>query len=331
VGITDEPEAIDVDVTSPLGQQFLKGTLHHLKQNRIQIIRLDAVGYAIKKAGTSCFFVEPEIYSFLDGLRTYATSLGLTLLPDMHVRPELQTRLAARGYWIYDYVLPLLVLHTFFERSSEKLQRHLRHAPRRQFTMLDAHDGIPVQPDLDGVLTTDESKAVVDRLRQRGANLSRLHAWEQRGRDFDAHQVNITYYSALGADDDAYIAARAIQLFAPGVPQIYYVGLLAGGNDLDAVDRTGDGRAINRHTYTPGEITAAVKKPVVQRLIRLIRFRNGHSAFQGRFQVRETSDRRISLTWDHNRSFCTLEVDLETFRSEISYREDKGTVTSFKA
>ena len=49
--------------------------------------------------------------------------------------------------------------------------------------------------------------------------------------DVDVHQLNCTYCAALGEDDDRYIAARAIQLFARGVPQIYYVGLLAGLND----------------------------------------------------------------------------------------------------
>jgi sucrose phosphorylase len=29
--------------------------------------------------------------------------------------------------------------------------------------------------------------------------------------DFDVHQINCTYYSALANDDDAYLAARAIQ------------------------------------------------------------------------------------------------------------------------
>ena len=69
-------------------------------------------------------------------------------------------------------------------------------------------------------------------------------------RNVDVHQLNITYYSALDADDERYLAARAIQLFAPGVPQIYYVGLLAGANDHAAVQATGEGRAINRHDYS---------------------------------------------------------------------------------
>ena len=97
----------------------------------------------------------------------------------------------------------------------------------------------------------------------------------------DVHQLNCTYYSALGEDDERYLAARAIQLFARGVPQIYYVGLLAGANDHAAVERTGEGRAINRHDYTSDEIEAALDRSVVRRLIDLVRLRNTHPAFEG--------------------------------------------------
>ena len=53
-----------------------------------------------------------------------------------------------------------------------------------------------------------------------------------------------------------YLVARAIQCFVPGIPQIYYVGLLAGGNDMDLLRRTGVGRDINRHYYTPTNCSA---------------------------------------------------------------------------
>jgi sucrose 6(F)-phosphate phosphorylase len=82
------------------------------------------------------------------------------------------------------------------------------------------------------VLDLDSAERVVAACLARGANLSRILSTAHLQKPgFDAHQINITYYSALGADDDAYLAARAIQLFAPGIPQIYYVGLLAGEND----------------------------------------------------------------------------------------------------
>ncbi len=364
VGFEGEPEQIDLDVHSPLVQQFIHDTLRHLKDQHIRIVRLDAVAYVNKKAGTSCFFVEPDLYNFLDDLYAYAGSLGLTLLPEVHIHYTLQARLADHGYWVYDFVLPFLVLHTLFTASSSILQAYLTHCPRKQITMLDCHDGIPVQPDMDGILTTAQSRAVVDRLVARGADVSPLHTREEHpsegatgpvgttgpgaatGSDFNAHQVDITYYSALDADDDAYLAARAIQFFAPGIPQVYYVGLLAGQNDHEAVARYGDYRAINRHNYTVGEVEAAVGKPddpssdqsaghmvqsagnVVQRLFRLIRFRNTFPAFDGTFAVRETPPDRLSLAWDHGDASCTLDVDLKTHRARITYQQGAGPRTT---
>ena len=73
--------------------------------------------------------------------------------------------------------------------------------------------------------------------------------------------------------------------FAKGVPQIYYVGLLAGLNDRAAVARSGEGRAVNRHDYTRKEIDDALRQPVVIGLLELIRLRNTHPAFDGTLDV----------------------------------------------
>ena len=56
----------------------------------------------------------------------------------------------------------------------------------------------------------------------------------------------------LNGNYDAYLDARAIQFFSPGIPQVYYVGLLAGENDFNAPEKSGDGREINKHNYTIG-------------------------------------------------------------------------------
>ncbi len=79
--------------------------------------------------------------------------------------------------------------------------------------------------------------------------------------NLDLYQVNCTFYDALGGRDDEYLIARALQFFAPGVPQVYYGGLLAGSNDLDLLRRTGVGRDINRHYYTPAELNDAAATP----------------------------------------------------------------------
>ena len=51
-------------------------------------------------------------------------------------------------------------------------------------------------------------------------------------------QINTTFYSALGDDDQKYFMARLLQVFAPGIPQVYYVGMLAGKNDLELLEKT---------------------------------------------------------------------------------------------
>lgn len=328
-GQRDWSEQIDLDVGSPLTWQWLTGELRFLREQAIRIVRLDAVGYVVKKPGTSMFFVEPELYEFLDRLHAFAASIGLDLLPEVHAPFAIQARLAGRGYWVYDFVLPLLVLHTLETGSSQKLRAHLAASPARQFTTLDCHDGIPVQPDLDGVLDVRESRAVVDRLLARGANLNRLLHTHGRAGDFDAHQVNCTYYSAVDADDDAYLAARAIQLCAPGIPQVYYAGLLAGENDYAAVEGTGEGRAINRPDYSRAEIDRALQKPVVQRLLRLIRFRNDHPA-TGPLRVLDSGDGALCLAWHSDSTACTLDVSLDTPAATLRTEDACGRVDELR-
>ncbi len=141
----------------------------------------------------------------------------------------------------------------------------------------------------------------------------------------DIHQLNSTYYSALDGDDERYVAARAIQLFAKGVPQIYYVGLLAGENDRTAVERTGEGRSINRHDFSSDEISQALRRPVVRRVLDLVRLRNTHPAFDGELCV-ETEGRTLRLRWsDRDGAALSLDVDLAVGRAVL---EDQDARTS---
>jgi sucrose phosphorylase len=218
-----------------------------------------------------------------------------------------------------------MILDTLITKSCPKLKEYLRTRPRRQFTMLDCHDGIPVKPDLDDLLSTSDARKLVDTCVRRGANLSLILSERHKDPDgFDVHQIRCTYYSALGCDDDAYLAARAIQFFAPGIPQVYYVGLLAGENDLEAVKLTGEGREINRHNFSVAEIGHAVRKDVVKRLLRLIRFRNEYEAFDGEFEVLGSAADEIRLSWRKGKKRCTLTVDLKTNKSAIEYLDDSS-------
>ena len=316
-------EQIDTDVNSKAGRGLISESLRFFASRGVKIVRLDAVGYVIKKAGTSCFMVEPEIYEFLDWVVSVASSHGLIVLPEVHDDYRTHEKLAARGYWSYDFVLPALVLHSLETRSALELGAHLSQSTQRQFTTLDCHDGIPIQPDLQGILKPAEMLRLVELVEQQGGNVNRILSDSHSNR-VDAHQLNCTYFAVLGCDDERYVAARAIQLFAPGVPQIYYVGLLAGDNDYDAIRRQDDGRAINRHDFTDEEIDQALKRPVVQRILRLIRLRHSHPAFEGALNVESHTATSLQFHWKRDANTCDLEVDLDSGLCVVTARDGKS-------
>lgn len=316
-GFGGRVEQIDLDLASTATRELIAGWFEWFAGHGVRIVRLDAVGYVVKKPGTSCFMVEPEIYEVLDWLVAAAAQHGIGVLPEIHDHHSTHQKLSAHGYWTYDFVLPGLLLHAFETGDVTRLADHLARSPGRQFTTLDCHDGIPVRPDLDDILEPTEMTALADAITTRGGNVNRILGETVGG--VDVHQLNCTYYDALDADDDRYLAARAIQLFSRGVPQLYYVGLLAGQNDHAAVQRTGDGRAINRHDYSEAEVGAALERPVVRRILELVRLRKEHPAFDGELAVTLEDIGRMRLTWsDGHDAAVELRVDVKRGVSSVS-------------
>ncbi len=318
-------DQVDIDVHSEAARALYARIIEFFHANHVSVVRLDAVGYVIKKPGTSCFFVEPEIFQFMDWIRDLAAKNDIELLPEVHAELATQLELVEHGYWIYDFILPYLILETLIKKHSTKLKDYLKIRPSHQFTMLDCHDGIPVKPDLNGYYNSAEVSDLVNICLQRGAGLSRVISEEHKDPNgFDVHQICGTYYSMLGADDNAYFAARAIQLFTPGIPQVYYVGLLAGENDFAAAARTGEMREINRHTYTLEEIEREVERPIVKRLMRLIEFRNTYPAFDGECTFDDCSDHELSITWTQDQLHTQLHINLTSNAVKITYVDEKS-------
>jgi sucrose phosphorylase len=291
-----------------------------LAERGAKVIRLDAFAYAIKRADTNCFFVEPEVWELLEWVRDLLAQRGVEVLPEIHEHYSIQQKLAEHGYWVYDFALPMILLHTLFTASNERLLAWLRICPRNQFTTLDTHDGIGVV-DVFGLLSEQEIEQVRDQLFNRQGNVKQVYNTAAYN-NLDIYQINCTYFSALGANDDAYILARAIQFFAPGIPQVYYVGLLAGENDIELVERTKNGRDINRHQYSSQEVAENVSRPVVRRLMNLMRFRNTHPAFSGEFEIDEVGNEgELHLSWHAGAARAELAADLKAHAFTIRYSD----------
>jgi sucrose phosphorylase len=137
--------------------------------------------------------------------------------------------------------------------------------------------------------------------------------------------VNSTFYSALGGDDSAYLAARCLQFFVPGIPQVYYVGALAGANDMALFASTGVGRDINRHHFIPSEIAERASSPVVASLLALMRFRNEHPAFAGRAKISHSSE-HIAIDWWSGGHWARMRCDAPSRSVRLSWTTASGDV-----
>jgi sucrose phosphorylase len=336
---TFTPKQIDINVEHPQGEAYLDCVLKTLAASGVSMIRLDAVGYAIKRAGSSCFML-PETFAFIDEIAALAKSHGLEVLVEVHSYYQRQIEIATRVDWVYDFALPPLLLHALLFNDASALRHWIEIRPTNAITVLDTHDGIGI---IDiGADATDRtnrpglvSSAALDQLVERIHDNSQGQSREATGAaasNLDLYQVNCTYYDALARDDNAYLIARAVQMFLPGVPQVYYTGLLAGENDMALLKKTRVGRDINRHFYTSDEVRAALQRPVVKQLIALIGFRNSHDAFNGRFscQTSNSSDGgdSLSLRWDSalNDAYVELQINFATHQ----WRVESGAAASGK-
>jgi sucrose phosphorylase len=327
---TFTPNQVDIDVTHPLGRDYLEDILRTFAAHGVRMVRLDAVGYAIKKAGTSCFMI-PETFAFIDDLSRRMRALGLEVLVEIHSHYRQQIDIAKRVDWVYDFALPPLVLHAFAFRTARHLDAWLRVRPLNALTVLDTHDGIGIvdigaergDGGLPGLVPPHELDELVDRIHAASGGSSRL-ATGAAASNLDLYQVNCTFYDALGRDDRRYLLARALQFFVPGVPQVYYVGLLAGENDVELLRRTGVGRDINRHHYAAGEVEAALARPVVGALCELIRLRNTHPAFGGEFGFRVAAESELLLEWQCGAERAELRIDFADDSYRLAITKDGG-------
>jgi sucrose phosphorylase len=317
-------QQIDLDVSDAQALRYLHGVLDRLAEAGVTMVRLDAVGYAVKTPGTSCFMTA-ETFAFIAELTAYAQGLGMEVLVEVHSHFQRQVEIGRQVDWVYDFALPPLVLHGLFCGDAEPLRRWLEIRPQNAICVLDTHDGIGVvdvgadqsDPQLAGLLDPGQVHALVEGIHERSGGASR-RATGEAASNLDLYQVNCTYYDALGRDDRRYLLARALQLFCPGVPQVYYVGLLAGENDLERLERTGVGRDVNRHAYTEDEVLAALERPVVHELCDLIRLRGTHPAFGGQARVLPGGPGELGFEWRAGAHVARLEADLRSGTYHIS-------------
>jgi sucrose phosphorylase len=329
VWTTFTPQQIDIDVGKQITREYLLGILDRFAAAGLSRVRLDAVGYAVKTPGRSCFMT-PETSRFIDEITSWCHQRGLRVLVEVHSYYRLQIEIAHQVDQVYDFALPPLVLHALTTGDPAPLLAWMKVRPGNAVTVLDTHDGIgiiDVGADGDdrsqaGLLTPAQIDQLVTTIHDNSGGTSRL-ASGAAASNVDLYQVDCTFYDALGADDQRYLLARALQLWVPGTPQVYYVGLLAGRNDMDLLRQTGVGRDVNRHHYTAAAVNDELRRPVVQALIGLIRFRNSHPAFDGVFEI-GASGAHLQAAWINGNQAARLVARLDTGEGLLQWTTPAG-------
>lgn len=314
---------MDLNIKSPLVQKFYRQTLETLAAYGANIIRLDAFAYAPKEVGSRNFLNDPGTWELLAQITEMAEPYGIALLPEIHASygEGIYRTIAQKGYLVYDFFLPGLVLDAFEEKSAEMLAKwacEVIGSGMRTVNMLGCHDGIPLL-DLRGLLPEERIQRLIQTLVSRGGFVKDLH-----GAKNVYYQVNATYYSALGESDKKLALARAIQLFMPGKPQVWYLDLFAGKNDLAAMERAGAGghKEINRTNLTERDIAEGLQKPVVQKQLQLLRLRANCPAFHPEAEITVKAEgSRLFLCWRHAGHEALLEADLESCAFRAATRD----------
>ncbi len=318
---------MDLNIKSPLVWEFYDETLKKLKQYGAEIVRLDAFAYAPKEPGEKNFLNNPGTWELLERIKGLADRYELTLLPEIHAKYEekIHEKLAGQGYLTYDFFLPGLIIDALERKTNQYLIHWIKDLLEKNIrvvNMLGCHDGIPLL-DLKGLIPEEEIEELIHTVVARGGYVKDLH-----GAKNIYYQVNSTYYSALGEDDRKLLFARAIQIFMPGKPQVWYLDLLAGKNDYEAVKRAGAGghKEINRTNLTLAQVEEELTREVVQQQLILLRFRNLCPAFgfEARLQILESEPHKIRLKWENRGECALLEADLKTCCFEINAADHEG-------
>ena len=319
---------MDLNIKSPLVWEFYDDVLKSLAGYGAKIVRLDAFAYAPKEPGLKNFLNEPGTWDLLEQVQELADKYQLSLLPEIHASyaEKNYEMIASKGYMTYDFFLPGLIIDALESGNGELLEKWAKEIIAKDMkvvNMLGCHDGIPLL-DLKGLLPEERIQGLIDTIVGRGGMVKNLH-----GQKNMYYQVNATYYSALDANDDKMLMARALQLFMPGKPQVWYLDMFAGENDHEAVRKAGpDGhKEINRTNLSMEQMEDALKKEVVLKQLDMLRFRSKFPAFSFESNISIShQDGVLNFVWEKDGYTAQLKADLGQMKYEIVGKNPNGEV-----
>ncbi len=256
---TYSPDQIDINFANENVLLEIIDVILFYASKRARVLRLDAIGHIWKKLGTSCINLKETHYT-IQLIRAILNEIfpDILLLTQTNVPHKKNISYFGNGcnevQLVYQFALPLLVLHTFYTGDASRL---LEWASRIKnvsdktafFNVLATHDGLGFVP-VKTILTDKEITGIADNIKERGGFISYKTAKDGIK---EPYEINITYYNAIADSKNSeelnikkFIASQAIILSLLGIPGIYIHSLFGTENYLEGVEKTGKRRTINR-------------------------------------------------------------------------------------
>ena len=347
---TFSDDQVDLNFANPKVLLRMIDVLLFYVDQGADFIRLDAVGFLWKKAGTSSIHL-PETHKIIQLFRSIVEEVapGAILITETNVPHQDNISYFGDGtneaQMVYQFPLPPLVLHAIRTGNTSYLQKWANeiYLPTEEvsfFNFLASHDGIGLNP-IRGIIDEAEILDLVASIEKEGA----LVNYKQNpDGSFSPYEINTTYIDALSnqSDEDElrlkrFMVAHSILLTIIGIPAVYVQSILGGRNYYEGVEKTGANRTINRQKYKASEIcdsllkSGSFRNQVYRELQELIQLRRSEEAFHPNCAMRvlETNHATFGIVRDekvyvlHNMSdqAQTISLDAGTYINLLTKKE----------
>ena len=311
VWTTFSADQIDLNYASPEVLLEIVDLLLFYVERGAQFLRLDAIAYLWKEIGTPCIHL-PQTHhvvqlfrSVLDAVAPHVSLITETNVPHADNISYFGDGPAAReAHMVYNFALPLLVLHTFHIGDARTLSRWAASLSSSDgfqkpaganrgttfFNFLASHDGIGLNA-ARGILSEADIARLVERAQAHGGFVSMKANSDGTS---SPYELNINYFDALNDPNagepletqvNRFMCAQAIMLALAGVPGVYVHSLLGSRGWPEGVKQSGRYRTINRQKFDAESLEReladlnSLRARVFQRHAMLLKARAAHTAF----------------------------------------------------
>ena len=297
VWTTFSADQVDLNYTNPKVLLAVVEVLFFLVSQGARLLRLDAVTFLWKQAGTASANMA-ETHALIKVMRAAIEQLCRDVIVITETNVPHRENIAYFGnghdeaHMVYNFALPPLLAHSFIQGDSTRLSdwAETLELPSLEVCFLNfsaSHDGVGVRP-VEEILESAELDSLVAAAKAAGGQVScRSIAGEDR-----PYELNCTFLDLIAKPGEAdamtaarFIASQAIVLAMPGVPAIYIQSLIGSRNDFAGVKATGRARSINRKRHALADVEAAINDDeslnamVFHGIRRLIKARQAEAAF----------------------------------------------------